>query len=288
MAITLIHGRPVLYQGRAFYLGANDAIGQILCFDGTNEFEFCRVPFGPAASTGGSRTDCIGMAMGLLYVANNDGTTGHVYSVDPVTGSTLQVGGTFVTANEVVSDIVAYAGRVWICTRKAQGTAAHIYSLRPGVDTTWTTERTTADLGSTKFRDYNSLLALGGQLYAATTGPAGFAALIEKRTAAGTWSTELTSGDTTNLNLYDSLTLWNGVMYAMFSGGTTFTVVKRVSAGSWTTDKDMGAAGSTKAWGFRVTPGLLYASAPPRVFTKSGSTWSTSLSDASLVHGMLI
>jgi hypothetical protein len=128
-------------------------------------------------------------------------------------------------------------------------------------------------------------------LYAATTAPAGFAALIEKRTAAGVWSTELTSADVTNYNYYDSLAVWNGVLYAQFGGGAAgavLTVVKQDSVGTWSTDKDMAAAGSTETWGFRVTPSILFASAPPRVFTKTGSTWATSLSDANLTHGMLI
>jgi hypothetical protein len=288
MALAPAHGRPVLYQGRAFYLGADDSIGQILCFDGTTEFEFCRLPFGPAATTGGLKTDCIGMAMGFLYVSNNNGTNGQVWKVDPVTGGCQIICTRFTYANEVVSDIIGHAGRVWVATRKAQGTAAHIYSMRPDVDTAWTTERTTTDLGGTKFRDYNSLIAAGGILYAATSAPAGFAALIEKRSAAGTWSTELTSGDTTNFNYYDSLTSWGGVLYAQFAGGAVLRVVKQDSVGTWSTDKDMAAAGSTETWGFRATPAVLFASAPPRVFTKTGSTWATSLSDADLTHGLII
>jgi hypothetical protein len=281
----------IVYKGRAFYAGEDDSIGQILCFDGSKEFEFCRLPFGAAvATTGGTNTNAVGMAMGQFIISNNNGTTGQVWMVDPVTGGATLLGGTFTASSEIVTDVCAYAGRVWICTSSVSGSAvSHIYSIRPGIDTAWTTERTTTDMGSSKFLQYNSLAVKDGQLYAATTSPAGFAAKIEKRTAAGVWSTELTSGDTTNLNYYDALTVWNGNLYAQFAGGAVVTVVKQASVGSWSTDKDMAAAGSTSSGYFLVTPDVLFASGAPRVFTKNlAGSWSTSLSDASLTHGLLI
>ncbi len=281
----------VVYRGRAFYAGELDSIGQILCFDGLKEFEFTRLPFGPAADTaGGTRINAVGMAMGLFYISINNATTGRVYAVDPVTGAASQVGGTFVVADEIVVDVCAYAGRVWICTNNDNTKAAHIYSIRPGVDTAWTTERTTTDLGASQFRNYNSLAAKGGQLYAATSAPAGFAAIIEKRTAAGSWSTELTAGSSAAAGYYDALVEWNGKLYAQQGYSTTlFAVVIQDSVGSWSTDKDMAAAGSTSTGYFLSTPDLLFASGPPRVFVKNlSNSWSTSLSDASLTHGMLI
>lgn len=281
----------VLYKGRAFYAGELDSIGQILCFDGQKEFEFTRIPFGPASdNVGGTAMNMVGMAMGLFYISLNNGTTGRVYSVDPVTGAATQVGGTFVTADEIVVDVCAYEGRVWICTQNDNTKAAHIYSIRPGVDTVWTTERTTADLGGTKFLNYNSLAASVGQLYAATSAPAGFAARIEKRTAGGTWSTELTAGSSAAAGHYDKLVIWDGFLYAQQGYSTTvFDVIKQASVGTWAVDKDMAAAGSTSTGYFQGTPDILFASAPPRVFTKNlAGTWATSLSDASLTHGMLI
>lgn len=279
----------VIYNGRAFYAGEDDSIGQILCFDGQSEFEFCRLPGGPSAATaGGTKINAVGFALGYFVISLNDGTTGRVFLVDPVTGSASQLGGTFVAADEVVVDVAALAGRIWVCTNNDNTKAAHIYSIRPNLDSAWTTERTTGALAVGVYRGYNSLAALGGQLYAATGAPAGYAAIIEVRSAAGSWSTELTSSDITNDNYYDALTVWNGVLYGQYAGGTVVDVVKRASAGSWAQDKDMAAAGSTTTWGFLVTPDTLYASGPPRVFTKVGTTWSTSLSDADLTHGMLI
>lgn len=281
----------VLYKGRAFYAGELDSIGQILCFDGQKEFEFTRLPFGPASdNVGGTAINMVGMAMGLFYVSLNNGTTGRVYSVNPVTGAATQAGGTFTTANEIVVDVCAYEGRVWIATQNDNTKAAHIYSIRPGVDTVWTTERTTSDLGTNQFLNYNSLAASVGQLYAATSAPAGFAALIEKRTAGGTWSTELTAGSSAAAGHYDKLVIWNGFLYAQQAYSTTvFDVVKQASVGTWGVDKDMAAAGSTSTGYFQGTPDILFASAPPRVFTKNlAGTWATSLSDANLTHGMLI
>jgi hypothetical protein len=281
----------IVYHGRAFYAGESDNIGQILCFDGQREFEFCRLPFGPsAATTGGTDMNAVGFAMGQFYISLNNGTTGRVFQVDPVTGAASLMGGSFTTANEIVVDVAAYAGRVWICTNNDNTKTAHIYSIRPGIDIAWTTERTTPDLGGSKFRNYNSLAAKDGYLYAATSAPAGFAATIEKRAPDGTWTTELTAGVSVSLGYYDALTVWNGLLYAQFGySTTTFTVVKQASIGSWTTDKDMAAAGATSTGYFLTTPDLLFASGPPRVFTKNiAGSWSTSLSDASLTHGMLI
>lgn len=281
----------IVYNGRAFYAGEDDSIGQILCFDGSTEFEFTRLPFGPSAATaGGTKTGAVGFAGGSFYISNGNATSVQIYSVDPNTGAAALVGGLLDATVEKVTDVTSHAGRVWICTQSVSGVGvSHIYSIRPGIDTAWTTERTTTDMGGGKFLQYNSLMPLAGILYAATASPAGFAAKIEKRSAAGTWSTELTSADTTNLNYYDSLTVWNGVLYAQFAGGAVITIVKQVSAASWSTDKDMAAAGSTISGYFLTTPDLLYASAPPRVFTKNvAGTYTTALSDASLTHGMLI
>ncbi len=281
----------IVYRGRAFYAGESDSIGQVLCFDGLKEFEFCRLPFGPSVdTTGGTKFNAVGMAMGLFYFSLNNATTGRVYAVSPVTGAATQVGGTFVAGNEIVVDVCAYAGRVWICTNNDNTKAAHIYSIRPDVDTVWTTERTTTDLGVNQFRGYNSLAAIGGQLYAATGAPAGFAAIIEKRTAAGVWSTELTAGSSAATGYYDALIVWGGNLYAQQVYSTTLVnVVRQVSVGSWVLDKDMLAAGSTSSGYFLSTPDLLFASGPPRVFTRNAAaTWTTSLSDAALTHGMLI
>ena len=280
----------IVYKGRAFYAGEDDSIGQILCFDGKAEFEFCRLPFGPAAANvGGTAMNAIGIAGALFYFSLNDGTTGRVYAVDPNTGAATQVGGTFTATNEIVSDVAMFNGRVYLCTNNDNTKAAHIYSIKPEIDTTWTTERTTTDLGGSKFRGYNSLAVANGQLYAAGGAPAGFAALIERLDQTGTWNTELTSTDTTNDNYYDALVVWNGLLYGQYSSAApAFTVVKQTAVGTWVTDKDMAAAGSTAGGYMLATHDLLFASAPPRVFVKSGTTWSTALSDANLTHGLLI
>ena len=99
----------IVYRGRAFYAGESASIGQVLCFDGLKEFEFTRLPFGPAADTaGGTKFNAVGMAMGLFYFSLNNATTGRVYAVSPVTGAATQVGGTFTAGNEIV---VVYAKR---------------------------------------------------------------------------------------------------------------------------------------------------------------------------------
>jgi hypothetical protein len=83
----------IVYHGRAFYAGESDNIGQILCFDGQREFEFCRLPFGPsAATTGGTDMNAVGFAMGQFYISLNNGTTGRVFQVDPVTGAAVTDG----------------------------------------------------------------------------------------------------------------------------------------------------------------------------------------------------
>jgi hypothetical protein len=47
------------------------------------------------------------------------------------------------------------------------------------------------------------------------------------------------------------------LLYAQFGySTTTFTVVKQASIGSWTTDKDMAAAGATSTGYFLTTPDL--------------------------------
>lgn len=291
MANTSVR-RPVVYHNRAYFVGSKDEVGQVLVFDGRVQRELCRLLGGPSSTAAGADFGAMGIADGQLYVALSDGTTMYVHQVDPTTGAARVIGTGLTVANEIVTDYASFNGRLFVATAGIGNThASHIYSIDVERETAWTTERTTSDLGGTKFRQYTSLKVFGGKLYATTSAPAGFAAIIEYSNTTGTWTTDLTSSDSTNANNYDALVTFNGFLYAMYNCPTTssFLVIKQTAAATWSTSKDMGAAGSTSTGMFRSTPQILYAVGPPKVFTQDTSgTWATSFSDAALTYGLIV
>jgi hypothetical protein len=232
--------------------------------------------------------------------SNNNATTGQVYAVDPETGlrPSWWAGRSRGDGDhQRVVDVTAYAGRVWICTTVDVTVAAHIYSIRPGVDTAWTTERTTVDLGRSRnsCNTTRSRCSISGSFTPRRPRRPGSPAVIEKRTAAGVWS------DGTDLGRHREHELLRCVdrvervaLRHVRRACSVFThrLEANVAVGTWI---------STRTWpcGLVTTPGassrrrpVLYATCPPLVFTKAATgVWSNvwvSLNDASNTHGMLI
>lgn len=291
--------QQVTFNGRAYYPSINDSVGLYLCFDGEQEFSFTQLTGGPSGPLG-LHLYAIGMHDGYLYTAIGDGTTGRLYAVDPVTGSAIHVAksSTFNDATTRVTSICSFNGRLWFTLSSDDDTfaaASSVCSLKPFFEDSWTVERSTTDttVAGANYRQYTDLIVYSGNLYAGLWAGDGVAATIEKRTPAGTWTTNRTSAETTDNNRYGPFVVYSGHLYAQYeelndSEAATVLTFDKYDGSSWTSDHDAFANGAEGRGYFIVKNTALYASGLKRVFKKSGGTWSTVLSDATLAHGLLL
>lgn len=216
-------------------------------WDGTVDKELCRVPYNPDA---GATTKCLAVismlaANNLIYVSTYDKGTddttfmGRVFSLDPNTGQLTQLGPTFPTGHLPVSMCWAF-GRLWIGTyRNDPNNQGRIYFFRPGVDTTWTLDRTVA----ANYTSVASLCVYRGLLYASELGKQGTAGIITVRAAAGTWSTSDTGPSTDSFpsagtNGFGAMIVFNDALYAAYNGGPfagNYTRIRKYNGTSWST-----------------------------------------------------
>lgn len=203
------------------------------------------------------------------------GLTGvQMYAIDPVQG-TLTAAGAIFAADSPGNPIsgVSYLGKAWVGLARAAG--ARLYYIRDG-DSAWTLERT----AGAAYDNYTSLCVYEGELFAATQAVSGTAAIIEKRTAAGTWSTAVTGTDTSQSNWFNGLVVFNGNLYAEY--GTSDDSVNnwyQYDGASWTVDRDLAAANSTRLNGRIVARGSLFLSLATGTANgiwkrTTGGTWS--------------
>lgn len=232
------------FIGRFFYPAAT-ARGRILCYDGVTEFEACRLPI--------SSLD----AVTFLFVHRNriyigtSVTSPRVYVLNPFTGEVTETGAAFV--GETPHCGCSWLGKVWVgTTGAAQG---KIYSARAG-DAAFVLDRSSGAGLST----YTSVATYKGDLYAATLGLAGTAAVIEKRTPAGVWSTSKTGPHSVQFNYFDGLAVCNGELFAFYrvDGATDICSVYKFDGVSWTLDKDLLAVGGDQVGGRVVVGNTLY------------------------------
>lgn len=257
--------RAAIVKGQFFYpVGLSDVTNAaIYGYDGDAEFEFVRM----GDYAGNTRTLCQhgGQVVFTAKYADDTTTRAGVFLADPVTGAVTQIGSGFDstpgTGIEVVCG-VSYQGKIWIGTSNLNGVTkeAKLYSASP-VSTAWTTERTTSG-----HYMYSSLAVRNGELFAGTwIATAGTAAIVEKRTAGGTWSTSQTGGSTTTRNRYDGLITWNGDLYAIYNApdhaGTPILRIEKFNGSAWSTDKDLQAAGEVTVAGVVAVGLALYYNA---------------------------
>lgn len=235
-----------------FYLG-EDPRGVIYHFNGSTDFEFIRLPNASVA----------GRAAGPLFLHQQQiccgvlgAVTGRVYVIDPLTGeSTDLANDVFVTGTEHPYSGASYLGRIWVGTTKTA--SGRILSARVG-ETTWTVERT----AGASHACYTSLATFRGSLFAATLAKAGTAAIIEKRTPDGTWSTSATGSHSVQFNYFDGLVVFQDALYAIYrtTGATEICQIHKFDGTTWTTDYDLFANDGDLVVGKGVAGTSLYFS----------------------------
>ena len=245
-------------SGKIYYPGNDYTVGTtaptLHCWDGTTDFTVFKVPDHP--SYAGTRPRAIyGMvaANGMLYFSTLDRAqsgnapnhAGRVFEYNPDNGSVQQIGTAFgPNSGEATGGwpyaMVWWLGRLWVTTNSYSGSAGDdgtVKWIRPGIDTTWTSDVTFTDLLGLSMAVFNSALYVGCRsTLTAGTGQA----VIRKRTAAGTWSTD-DSGTANEDGHYSSLVVFSSALYAarvtVQAGGSE--VIRKYDGTSWTTDQNV-------------------------------------------------
>lgn len=216
------------------------------------------VPTNPTATAGSTTLWVADMlvANGVIYLAVYDdggagvNLKGRVLSYDPVTGECFELGnrfgnGTGENTNGFPLCLAWYQNRLWAGTWG--GTAVSlgkVYSIRPGVEETWTLELT----GTNHNGYYMSLCQYGANLYAATDADAGGpgTSIIQQRTATGTWSTSFTA-PANGISYLSGLIVFNSLLFACYyKSATGVVLIKKYDGTTWTTDLDVAGTYAAK------------------------------------------
>lgn len=300
--VWTINGQIVQSQRKAYWVrdpsapltvpgaGADPTITGIMAFDGTREYELvhtgARIPVGLFAfdgslyyfmtvndtypsSYGCYRVDLVTSEVTLAPMAliGDDAPTGTQYREVPIFG-------------------VSHLGRVWMLTgfknAGANTRKARVLSAHPE-DTAWTEERVAAANQQT----YVSAAVFQGNLYVSTLAVLGTAAIIEKRTPAGTWSTARTGGITIGSNIFYGLTVFENALYAIYGGytGGATVEVHKYDGSAWSIDLSYTAGNSfgftSLPWGLRVIGQTMYLLAGQQAtslsytgYRKNSGTWT--------------
>ncbi len=221
--------RSALISGRFFYtIRDTDTSGCVMGFDGSLEYQLYR-------SLAGNNVRMLCSHSGLIIFADGN----RVFSMDPTTGATTQVAADFASNQEPYCG-VSFLGRIWIGIATLTESFGKIYSAALG-DTAWTLERQAA-----ANHRYASMAVYRGELYAGTSViAAGTAAIVEKRTVGGTWSTSRTGGQVIR-NAYDGLVVADDKLYAAYhdgNGSVTFCAIEVYNGAAWSTSLDLQAQG---------------------------------------------
>lgn len=240
--LSLLTGGPnasVVYKNRLYY-ASNDYTrnsGQplIRVFDGTIDQEFIRIPTNPAYG----ETQCQGILSMLLVgdfiyltVYDNDGVStagsGRVFSLSPSTGALTPIGLVAFVDGYVPYCLAWHMGRLWCGTvfRTGTGSAGNIQWIRPGVDTSWTIDRTMS-----QGRGVGTLCSFQGQLFAGSLGTA--TTVIEVRSTLGVWSVSYTTAN--NETMSGAIVFLNNLYVNSWRNSGAVSLIKKFDGSSWST-----------------------------------------------------
>jgi hypothetical protein len=274
----------LIYAASGYTVGTDAP--PIHLFGGAYDRELTTIP-PPSAGAVAHGVVSILVANGQIYVstwdAGTDSTTwvGRVFSLDVDSATLTPIGDPFPTGHLPYA-LAWVNSQLWCGTHRQNPSAAgKIYTIRPGVDTTWTED---FDLATVSQGGVASLTEFRGALYVGTTAAAGTFAKILARAADGTYSAvdTGTGGAAKDNNGYLSLAVFEDALYAGYWNNDTTAIAKiRRSADgvTWTTAYT-GAAGTLRPFiamlvddGFLVVVGGGLGLAAAVVTTDDGVTW---------------
>lgn len=258
------------YRRRLFYAAkivSGNENPVIRMWDGTRDIEIARIPYPPGSVTRAQIIGHMWMHRGILHCVAGIGFEQRVYKVDIVTGAIQRVGNEF-TGNAIFG--LSYLDRVFIGQDPDAGNGTLSW-IRNGEET-FTLERTAA-AGHSAYMHGAIYL---GALFVGTFGDAGTAAIVERRTTAGVWSTSATGTSAAPINYFTCFAVFDGNLYAVYvaRGGAPELEVWKFDGSSWTVDLDLigaGHAGGVHPAGVLAETDALYiAFASPAVADPDG------------------
>lgn len=245
--------RVFIYAGNDYipYADPGHTAPPVMLYNGAAAYELFRVPVNPTSTAGSNCMAILSMRVAneLVYfgVLDHGGVApnlkGRVLSFDPTNGILQEIGNRFGdglgenTAGAPYS-LAFYQGKLFAGTYGSSGNnQGKIYSIQPGLDEDWALDHTaTVHNGY-----YLDLCPYNGKLYAATDADSAGTAVIEQRTASGSWTTSK-SAPANNVSIFYGLIVFDGNLYCAWygSGGTQITIFK-FDGTNWTTDLDVTA-----------------------------------------------
>ena len=224
-----------VFLNNKFYYAGNYTVTSgppvIRVWDGTDDYEFCRIPNNPeSANTYATGVLSMMAANGTMYLStidagtNNTNYRGRVFELDPTYGSLTLLGTTF-PLGYLPYALTWHAGRVWAGTHTATDTdTGRIYYFRPGVDTAWTLDHTTAASNG----NVCSLYSFQGKLFAGLMAAAATFATVKQRDSAGAWTIVRTASTGTARAANGFLQMWtlSGVLYVSYWNNDTTQIAE--------------------------------------------------------------
>lgn len=277
----------MIYAGNTYTQGTDAP--PMRSYDGVTDKEIGRVPTNPSIGVPTQAVMSVLNANGTIYLSTYDsGTTsadfkGRVFQFTPSTGVFTPLGPTF-PAGYLPYALAWHAGRLWVGTSSQDITfVGRVYWFRPGIDTAWTLDfSTAAGIG-----DIVTMLSFRGELYAGTAAKSGSSAIVTKRSSLGVWGTVDTGADTGAQNYYSGAVLFNNAFYISYidSSSTNILRIRKFDGTIWSTAytagvNDSGHLGIALTF---VDNGILYAMTPGRyggagarylLTTPDGAAWT--------------
>lgn len=248
------------YPTNEYTVGTNNP--SIRTYDGTDEFSITEVPESPVDGDQANFITSQILHDGEIYLACHDpggvapNHRGRVFTLDATTGALTQIGNEFSSAANVGGfpmALASFMGQLFCVVNGIAGASTRrVYRIRPGVDTTWTTDLSEAG-------GYGvSMAVFKGDLYIGCRGTAGSNVRILRRTPAGAYTTVESKAVVLDTAFYTNLFVFSGTLYAHYFNSTTENLFRKTTDGTtWSDDFDLLSLGanSWKPGGFLLEQG---------------------------------
>lgn len=247
-AASCVVRNRLIYASDGYTVGTNTA--PIRAFDGTVDQEIARVTPGALTAAVNSYGVLSMLAVGetvymTVFSATDTSTTqtGVILSLNPSTGAIAEVGTISLTSRHVPYCLAWHMGRLWVGTQDHSAAGpGKIYWIRPGIDTSWTLDRTMGSgTGCTSLTSFQGQLFAGGR-YGAVD------ALVEVRSSIGTWSTSLTIASASASNYLGAAVFEGNLYLSHYTPTGDVSLIKKFDGSSWSTVLSGTSKPLTYAW----------------------------------------
>lgn len=266
----------------------------IRVFDGVVDAEFARVTPGATTAIANSFGVMSMLAVNddTIYVtvfsdATGTAETGIVLKLNIATGVLAPLGTITLSARHVPYALGWHAGRLWMGTVAADSSGpGQIFWIRPGIDTSWTLDRTMSlGIGCT------SLTSFQGQLFAGSLATGGGNMVVEARSSVGAWTASLTIAAAESKAFLGAIVFQSNLYIASYQFTTATTFIKKFNGSVWS-NAFTGVGATNRAFPSAFTDGTLVyfvgggnATDAGMETSPDGTTWTDRAS--SLTAGMM-